>query len=115
MRAGGLGALLATSVAHRERLQDVELFPDGRLRRHGYLFDALELAPGEWLLRAWPWEHGHSGLGAFEIAPAGALRGCAKRPTAPSAGRRAPPPPWSVRGRWAGSRCRSPIARGAER
>lgn len=68
MRAGGLGALLASNDTHRVRLDDVELLPEGRLRRHGYLFDAVEAAPRRWVLRAWPWEHAHTGLGAFEAA-----------------------------------------------
>ncbi|MBK7877554.1 MAG: hypothetical protein IPJ77_17795 [Planctomycetes bacterium] len=75
LRAGGLGALLASNDAHRVRLEDLELVEGGRLRRHGYLFDAREAAPGRWVLRAWPWDHGHTGVGAFQIAPGGALHG----------------------------------------
>ena len=78
LSAGGLGALLAASPAHQNRLADVELLDDGRLRRHGYLFDAVESAPGRWTLRAWPWEHGRTGLGAFR-ARDGALAGFANR------------------------------------
>lgn len=102
-RAGGLGALLATRTEHRVRLEDLELVGDGRLRRHGYLFDAQPVlvpgadgAPGapveRWVLRAWPWEHARTGLGAFEVFPGGEVHGHANTdgafsgPLAPPAG-----------------------------
>lgn len=91
LRAGGLGALLATNDSHRVRLEDVELCADGRLRRHGYLFDAVETAPGTWVLRAWPWEHPHTGLGAFLTTPGGAVHGWANADGAFS-GPALPPP-----------------------
>lgn len=90
LAAGGLGALLATSERHRSRLADLEVLDDGRLRRHGYLLDAVEPEPGRWVLRAWPWEHGRTGLGAF-VATAEGVRGAANengRWSGPSA----PPP-----------------------
>jgi hypothetical protein len=71
--AGGLAALLAASARHQSRLEDVELLDGGRLRRHGYLFDAVE-SSGGWMLRAWPWEHGRTGLGVF-VATAEGLVG----------------------------------------
>ena len=74
--AGGLGSLLATSERHASRLSDLEVLDDGRLRRHGYLLDAVESEPGRWVLRAWPWEHGRTGLGAF-VATAESVRGSA--------------------------------------
>ncbi|MFO1009913.1 MAG: hypothetical protein U1F29_07615 [Planctomycetota bacterium] len=92
LRAGGLGALLAANDAHRVRLEDLELVEQGRLRRHGYLFDAREAAPGRWVLRAWPWDHGHTGLGAFEIVPGGALHGFAN-PDGAISGPANPPAP----------------------
>lgn len=68
-----LAASVARDVAFHRRIDDLELLPDGRLRRHGYLFDRASLAPGEPMLRAWPWKHGESGLGAFVWTP---QRGC---------------------------------------
>lgn len=104
-RAGGLGALLATCTDHRVRLEDLELVGDGRLRRHGYLFDAQPvLATGaegaiveRWVLRAWPWEHGRTGLGAFEVLPGGEVHGHANESGAFS-GPLAPPPCASMDG-----------------
>lgn len=114
MHAGGLGALLATHGDHRVRFEDLELVDGGRLRRHGYLFDAVPVAvPGlaagdgrlaardahgasiavqRWVLRAWPWEHGRTGLGAFEILPGGEVHGCANDDGAFSGPFGAPPP-----------------------
>ena len=75
LASGGLGALLAASSAHRVRLEDLEVLDRGRVRRHGYLFDAVEAPDGTWVLRAWPWDHGHTGLGAFRATPDGRLHG----------------------------------------
>lgn len=72
---GGIGALLAANPRHEDRFEDIEVLPDMRLRRHGYLFDAVEAQPGQWVLRAWPWEHGRTGLGAFVYTPASGLLG----------------------------------------
>lgn len=58
----------ADRVLHR-RLEDLEMLPDGRLRRHGYLFDVSALGTGEPMLRAWPWEHSQTGRGAFVWTP----------------------------------------------
>ncbi|HEV8113250.1 MAG TPA: hypothetical protein VGR31_10795 [Planctomycetota bacterium] len=69
LRSGDLGGLLAASSTHRVRLEDVEVLDDGRLRRHGYLFSATEVAPGRTVLLAWPWDHGRTGLAAFAIEP----------------------------------------------
>jgi len=103
--AGGLGALLASSTRHQSRLDDVELIDGGRLRRHGYLFDAVESAPGAWVLRAWPWEHGRTGLGAFVASDAavlghpnagGRFSGPASPPSGPRADAEAAPAGWRV-------------------
>ncbi len=72
---GGIAALLAANPRHEDRFEDIELLTDQRLRRHGYLFDAVEPQPGQWVLRAWPWEHGRTGLGAFVYSPAHGLLG----------------------------------------
>jgi hypothetical protein len=45
------------------------------LRRHGYLFDMTMLRPGEPMLRAWPWNHGQTGRGAFVWTPQRGLIG----------------------------------------
>lgn len=64
-----LAALAATDRVLQKRLEDLEMLPDGRLRRHGYLFDVSTLGPGEPMLRAWPWEHAQTGRGAFVWTP----------------------------------------------
>lgn len=79
LQQGGLPALLAASTRHQTRLEDVEILEGGRLRRHGYLLDVIEVAPGDWRLRAWPWNYGQTGLGAFIVAPGGAVMGDANR------------------------------------
>lgn len=70
---GGAQATLSLLAAQdrgiRRRLEDLETLPDGRLRRHGYLFDVVALGPGEPMLRAWPWEHAQTGRGAFVWTP----------------------------------------------
>lgn len=72
---GGIAALLAANPRHENRFEDLELLEGGELRRHGYVFDAVELAHGQWALRGWPWEHGHTGLGAFVYSPTRGLLG----------------------------------------
>ena len=48
------------------RLPDSRLVDGGRVMfRHGYLFEIVPLEDGQRLLRAWPLDHGKSGLGAF--------------------------------------------------
>jgi hypothetical protein len=64
-----LSLLVAGDSAFRRRLEDIECLDDGRLRRHGYLFDMTMLRPGEPMLRAWPWNHGQTGRGAFVWTP----------------------------------------------
>jgi hypothetical protein len=59
----------------QRRLEDLELRSDGRVRRHGYLFDVATLRPGEPMLRAWPWEHAQTGRGAFVWTPQRGLLG----------------------------------------
>ena len=57
------------------RLEDVEWMHDGRLRRHGYLFDIARSADGSAVLRAWPVEAGVTGRAAFLWSPMNGLRG----------------------------------------
>jgi hypothetical protein len=73
--ASGIVALLASNPRHEDRFEDLEVLPGGLLRRHGYLFDAEERAPGVWVLRAWPWGYGHTGLGSFVFSPGEGLLG----------------------------------------
>lgn len=70
-----LAYLVAHDASLLRRLEDVELLADGRLRRHGYLFDLARLQPGEPMLRAWPWSHGTTGRGAFVWTPQRGLLG----------------------------------------
>jgi len=74
-RPASLTDLAASDLVLRKRLEDLESLPDGRLRRHGYLFDVLHLAPGEPMLRAWPWEHARTGRGAFVWSPSRGVLG----------------------------------------
>lgn len=74
-----LAYLVAHDASLRRRLEDVEYLSDGRLRRHGYLFDISSLQPGEPMLRAWPWSHGTTGRGAFVWTPQRGLLGFANR------------------------------------
>jgi|GEM_PF-743455 len=74
-RPSALADLASSDLILRKRLEDLEALPDGRLRRHGYLFDWLLLAPGEPMLRAWPWEHARTGRGAFVWTPSRGLLG----------------------------------------
>lgn len=73
--AGGLSALLAASTHHRVRLTDVEVLEDGRLRRHGYVFETVRDVEGRPILLAWPWEHGTTGVAAFAVEPGGPVFG----------------------------------------
>ncbi len=73
--ASGIVALLASNPRHEDRFEDLEVLPGGLLRRHGYLFDAEEAQPGRWVLRAWPWGYGHTGLGSFVFWPGEGLLG----------------------------------------
>ena len=70
-----LAALVAHDSSLDRRLEDLERMPDGRLRRHGYLFDVTVLRPGEPMLRAWPWNYGQTGRGAFVWTPQRGLLG----------------------------------------
>jgi hypothetical protein len=72
-----LALLVLRDAGLRRRLEDLECLDDGRLRRHGYLFDMTMLRPGEPMLRAWPWTHGQTGRGAFVWTPQRGLLGFA--------------------------------------
>ena len=73
---GSVRELVQQDVSFAARLGDSEFLAEGRLlRRHGYLFEIVpaELeGPGSgqaWRVRAWPWEHGRSGLASFIWLP----------------------------------------------
>jgi len=91
--SGGIAGLLAASSGHRLRLEDVEILPDARLRRHGYLFASAEPAPGRRILLAWPWEHGRTGFAVFAADSSGALRGLSNADGRFSGPGRPPPAP----------------------
>jgi hypothetical protein len=74
-----LADLAAVDTTLARRLEDLERLDDGRLRRHGYLFDVAQLRSGEPVLLAWPWEHGQTGLGAFAWTPRRGVIGHANR------------------------------------
>lgn len=72
-----VGQLLEHRPDILRRLTDAELLDEGRLlRRHGYLFDIAAPLAGTFeggapVLRAWPWSHGRTGLGAFVLVTPG--------------------------------------------
>jgi len=68
LHPGVLGALFGPGTGLQNRSEDLEVLDDGRLRRHGYLFDVIETARGETFISAWPWEYGRTGLGAYSIS-----------------------------------------------
>lgn len=74
-RPADLGALAQRDRQLARRLEDLEVLDDGRLRRHGYLFDVARLATGEPVLLAWPWEHAQTGRAAFAWSPRRGLVG----------------------------------------
>ena len=97
-----LAELAAVDTTLARRLEDLERRDDGRLRRHGYLFDVARLATGEPVLLAWPWEHGQTGRGAFAWTP---RRGLVGHPNADGrfSGPEAPPEPGDLlAGGWVG-------------
>jgi hypothetical protein len=93
LASGNLAALLASSADHHVRLEDVEVLDGGRLRRHGYVFAGLEPVAGRFVLIAWPWEHGRTGLGAFAIEPGGEPLGLPNSDGRFSGPGSPPPPP----------------------
>jgi hypothetical protein len=70
-----LSAHGAPGASALPRLDDLEVLPGGVLRRHGYLFDRAEDEDGGAVWRAWPWEYGRTGLGAFAAVSKGLLLG----------------------------------------
>lgn len=74
--APALAELLKEDRSLEHRLEDVEVLEQGRvLRRHGYLFDITHTASGATALRAWPWNCGETGYGAFILRSDGELLG----------------------------------------
>ena len=61
------------TIAHA--LSDGEFLDQGRvLRRHGYLFRVVDVAPAqERGVLAWPWKHAATGRSAFLLTPAGRI------------------------------------------
>jgi hypothetical protein len=54
------------SVALSERLRDVRFHKDsGLIQRHGYLFEVSSDTKGSDLIRAWPVDHGETGVMAY--------------------------------------------------
>jgi len=71
-----LADLLQENQSLEHRLEDVEVLEHGRvLRRHGYLFDLAHTRTGALTIRAWPWNCGETGYGAFILTSDGGLRG----------------------------------------
>jgi hypothetical protein len=88
-----LAQLAAQPPNAARELADLEVLPDGRLRRHGYLFDLIALPDGTRVLRAWPWQTGRTGAHAFaHLAGHGLLEVQAAAP----GGLDAPPSPQAL-------------------
>ena len=73
--SGRLAALVDAVPGRRRHLEDLETLPDGKLRRHGYVFEWIEGEDGGTAIVAWPWEHGRTGLAAFAVEPGGLVFG----------------------------------------
>lgn len=74
--AATLGGVVQGNELLLERLPDTRLLKEGRLLfRHGYLFELLRSESGARVLRAWPFHHGRTGLGAFWSTTEGKLFG----------------------------------------
>jgi len=60
----------------QNRLVDVHYDADtDLLRRHGYIFDVARNKSGQDIIRAWPVEHGRTGVRAYLYAPDRGLLG----------------------------------------
>jgi hypothetical protein len=93
-----LGELLDAEAELGRRLEDWRALADGRVLRHGYLFDVLEPVPGLVVVRGWPWRHGETGLGAFVWSSRGGLVGHANAHASFSGPYS--PPPWPLAAGW---------------
>ncbi len=66
--------LIAGDPAAESALTDADFI--GRvLKRRGYLFDLVDHTTEGCIVRAWPWEQGQTGLGAFVAVPGGPVYG----------------------------------------
>jgi hypothetical protein len=91
--AGRLAALVDAVPGRRAHLEDLETLPDGKLRRHGYVFEWIEGMEGGTAIVAWPWEHGRTGVAVFAVVPGGPVLGLANADGRYGGTRRPPPPP----------------------
>jgi hypothetical protein len=91
--AGRLAALVDAVPGRRAHLEDLETLRDGRLRRHGYVFDWIEGEDGATAIVAWPWEHGRTGVAVFAVVPGGPVLGLSNSDGRYGGLRRPPPPP----------------------
>jgi len=80
-QAGGRAVreLVESRPLLKRQIDDVEYLGGGRvLRRHGYLFEVLALDSGSKprrVVRAWPWQAGHTGRVALVWSPETGLLG----------------------------------------
>ncbi len=90
--SGRLAALVDAVPGRRRHLEDLETLSDGKLRRHGYVFDWIEGEDGGTAIVAWPWEHGRTGVAVFAVVPGGPVLGLANADGRYGGARRPPPP-----------------------
>lgn len=72
-----MAELIAVDPTPKGALADADFLASGALRRRGYLFDVVAHAEAGCVVRAWPWEQGQTGLGAFVAVPDGPIFGLA--------------------------------------
>ena len=89
--AANVGELLAADPEWESSQRDAAVLRGGQLlRRRGYLFDLASSSDGA-VVRAWPWEQGQTGLGAFVVLQGGASFGHANADQSCSGPERPPP------------------------
>jgi len=91
--SGRLAALVDAVPGRRRHLEDLETLADGKLRRHGYVFEWIEGEDGGTAIVAWPWEHGRTGVAVFAVVPGGPVFGLSNADGRYGGARRPPPPP----------------------
>ena len=65
-----VGQLIRSDPLLEQQWRDIDYLAEGTLaRRHGYLFEVVHTESGA-AVRAWPWQHGRTGLCSYVWRPA---------------------------------------------